>query len=104
MDSLTYMKKGYVYIITNETRSVLYTGVTSDPRRRIYNHKQGSGGEFASRYRVFILLYIEEHPAIMDAIVREKQIKKWKREWKMNLIKSINPDLKDLWREIINHP
>ncbi|RNC83422.1 MAG: GIY-YIG nuclease family protein [Balneola sp.] len=95
------MKEGFVYILPNVQRTVLYTGVTSDLVNRVYNHKQGNGSVFTSKYNAYLLLYYEIHQDMYQAIVREKQIKKWKREWKFNLIKSGNPELKDLWGEIL---
>ena len=95
------MKEGYVYILSNSKRTVLYTGVTSNLVNRTYNHKQGTGSQFTSRFRVHYLMYYEIHQSMYQAIQREKQIKKWKREWKLNLIKSLNPEMKDLWDEIL---
>ncbi|RNC80078.1 MAG: GIY-YIG nuclease family protein [Balneola sp.] len=95
------MKEGYVYIISNAKRTVFYTGVTSDLISRIYQHKQGNGSFFSSKYNVFFLMYYETHQTMYHAIEREKQIKKWKREWKLNLIKSKNPEFEDLWNEIL---
>lgn len=80
---------------------MLYTGVTSNLVTRCYHHKQGIGGAFASHYKTCYLIYVEEHDLIIDAIRREKQIKKWKRQWKINLIKTVNPEMRDLWNEII---
>lgn len=95
------MKEGCVYILSNAQKTVLYTGVTSDLINRIYNHKQGRGSVFSSKYRTHFLLYYESHQNMYEAIQREKRIKKWKREWKLNLIKSVNPEFKDLWNEIL---
>ena len=94
------MKKGYIYIISNKNRTVLYTGVTSDIRNRIWRHKEHEGATFAARYNCTDLVYYEEHPDMSIAIQREKQIKNWKREWKDELIKSINPEMKDLSDEL----
>ena len=94
------MKKGYVYIVSNFTRSTLYTGVTSDLPARIRQHRDGVGSKFASKYNARCLMYFEEHENIEDAIHRETQIKNWRRQWKIDLIKSINPDMKDLWEEL----
>ena len=95
------MKRGYVYIITNKTRSTFYIGVTSDIVTRIYHHKQGIGGKFASRYKAYYLIYYEMHDSIVEAIRREKQLKKWERAWKERLVRSVNPEMRDLWDEII---
>ena len=76
------------------------SSVTSDLIKRIWDHKTGNGSVFMSKYNVKYLMYFEEHPNIETAIQREKQIKNWRREWKLNLIKQQNPSLKDLWDEI----
>jgi putative endonuclease len=94
------MKKGYTYIITNFGRTVLYTGVTSDVAARMTQYKNGTGSVFATRYRLKYLMYYEEHPSIYLAIKMEKQIKNWHRDWKINLIKSVNPEMKDLSDEL----
>jgi putative endonuclease len=95
------MKEGYVYILSNSKRTVLYTGVTSNLLERVFQHKKGQGGKFSAKYKTYHLMYYEVHQTMYQAINREKQIKKWNREWKINLIKSINPELKDLWNEIL---
>lgn len=93
-------KGGYVYIVPNKTRTVLYTGVTSNLYGRIYEHKNGHGSVFSIKYQCTDLLYYEFHSSIEVAIAREKQIKNWKREWKEALIKGTNPKLKDLYNSI----
>jgi len=90
------MKGGYIYIMSNANRTTLYIGVTSDLKRRVAEHHQGIGAKFTSKYNLTDLLYYEEFGGVQDAIAREKQLKNWKREWKLNLIKVLNPDLKDL--------
>ncbi|MBR1538805.1 MAG: GIY-YIG nuclease family protein [Bacteroidales bacterium] len=87
---------GYIYIITNPSKTVLYTGVTNDLIRRIDEHKGGRGSLFASKYHCNNLVYFERFPSIEQAIIREKQIKKYPRLWKNNLIQSINPTWEDL--------
>lgn len=91
------MSKGYVYIMTNIARTTLYVGVTNNISRRAWEHKQGNGSKFTSKYKLTILLYAEELDSISDAIAREKQLKNWKRSWKWDLIKSLNPKLVDLY-------
>ncbi|MCJ7739706.1 GIY-YIG nuclease family protein [Candidatus Microgenomates bacterium] len=86
----------YIYIISNYTNKVLYTGVTRDLRRRIYEHKNELIDGFSKKYKLRKLIYFEEYISIHEAIVREKQLKNWHREWKMNLIQSKNPSYKDL--------
>lgn len=93
-------KNGYIYIISNFKGSVIYIGVTDDLIERIWNHRCGKGSDFTSRYNLTYLLYFEKYPNIDEAIRREKQLKNWHREWKMNLIKEKNPTLKDLWEDI----
>lgn len=89
------MKQYYVYIITNKS-GTLYTGVTNDLTRRIYEHKQGIGGHFTSRYRVTGLLYFEGTRDIHAALAREKQLKGWRRARKLELIAKHNPKWADL--------
>ncbi len=94
-------KGGYVYIVTNKHRNVVYTGVTSDILRRIYQHKTHFyKRSFSARYNVEYLVYYERHGRIEDAIEREKEIKKWRREKKDALINAMNPEWRDLWDEM----
>lgn len=95
------MKEGYVYILANSKRTVLYTGVTSNLLKRVFDHKKGIGCKFSAKYKTYYLMYYEIHQTMSQAITREKQIKKWNREWKLNLIKTINPEMKDLWNDIL---
>lgn len=96
-------KKGYVYILSNTNRNVLYIGMTNDLICRIWRHKQGLGSVFTRIYNLKYLVYFESFPHIQDAIDREKRLKNWHREWKLNLIKGKNPTFRDLWPEIIAH-
>lgn len=89
----------YVYIIGN-TRPTLYIGVTNDLVRRIYEHKQGLVDGFSKQYKLNKLLYFEIFSDISNAILREKRLKHWNREWKLDLIKKKNPTLRDLFNEI----
>ena len=90
-------KRWYVYIITNFTNSVFYTGVTNDLEKRIYEHKQGFiKSSFSSRYRLYKLIWFEEFTTPAEAIQAEKKVKDYKRERKVALIKRINPEFKDL--------
>ena len=88
------MKQYYVYIMTNKS-GTLYIGVTNDLTRRIYEHKQGIGGQFTTRYRISRLLYFEETRDIHAALAREKQLKGWTRAKKLELIASDNPQWVD---------
>ena len=89
--------KFYVYIITNKPKGVLYIGMTNDLTRRVYEHKQKTIEGFGKRYNLNKLVYVEEHGAPLDAITREKQLKNWHRDWKIELIESINPQWNDLY-------
>ena len=94
-------KGGAVYIMTNSNNTVLYTGVTSDLLRRVYEHKTGlNKNSFTSKYNIEKLVYYEVFHSIEEAINREKQIKGGNRKKKENLINIRNPDWKDLWDEI----
>jgi putative endonuclease len=89
---------GYVYILTNRTHTVLYTGVTSNLEQRMEQHLSSrEANSFTSRYRVKKLVYVEEFNTIIEAITREKQIKAGSRRKKLELIESINPDWQDLF-------
>ncbi len=90
------MRQYYVYILTNRKRGVLYTGMTSDLIRRIEEHKAHSVAGFTSKYRTEKLVYFEVADDPMTAFVREKQLKHWRREWKIELIEKDNPEWKDL--------
>jgi putative endonuclease len=93
------MKKYFVYIMTNKNNTVLYTGVTNDLQRRVYEHKNKLLKGFTSKYNITRLVYFEEFGEIRDAIAREKQIKAGSRKKKEDLINSINPEWKDLYEE-----
>ncbi len=94
------MNSGCVYIMSNKNRSTLYIGVTSNLTARVLEHRSGTGSKFTSKYNCFDLIYFEYHPSIVAAIAREKQLKNWHRDWKINLIKSENPKLLDLSESI----
>ena len=85
----------YVYIVASPSRTI-YTGVTNDLERRMWEHKQNRVKGFTSKYGVNRLVYFEEHRTIDDAIAREKQIKGWRREKKIALIEAENPKWRDL--------
>jgi putative endonuclease len=93
---LQKMKQGYVYILSNFSRTTFYIGVTSNLEYRIAEHRNGTASAFTSKYKLFYLVYFEEYQSIQLAIAREKHLKRWHREWKINLIKSTNPEMKDL--------
>jgi len=93
------MKTSYTYILSNGNRTVFYTGVTADLTRRMQEHRKGKGSVFCSTYNVNELIYYEIFIDILDAIRREKEIKGWRREKKLALIRSRNPELKDLLKK-----
>jgi putative endonuclease len=96
------MKYGYIYILSNSTCSVLYIGVTNNLSRRILEHKKGVGSSFTARYKLHRLVYFERLTSMDSAIVREKQLKNWKRIWKVELIKGMNPGFEDLSADWFN--
>ena len=91
---------GYVYILTNKYHTVLYTGVTANLKKRIWEHKQKLVEGFSKKYNLTELVFAEEHLIIMSAIQREKQIKGWLRQKKIDLINTINSGWKDLYESI----
>jgi putative endonuclease len=96
-------KGGCIYIMTNKNKTALYIGVTSDLIARVQQHKQHVfKNSFTDRYNLEYLVYYENFPSIEEAITREKEIKKWRREKKEKLIHSQNPHWRDLWEEIKN--
>ncbi len=94
------MKQYYVYILTNPHHTTLYTGVTNDLVRRVYQHKQGLGSVFTRKYNVHKLVYYEMGNDVHAALTREKQIKAGSRQKKLDLINAQNPEWKDLYEEI----
>lgn len=90
------MRQYYVYILTNFKNTTLYIGVTNDLVRRVYEHKQKKIKGFSARYNLKKLVYYEETSSVYEAIRREKQLKNWHRQWKINLINESNPEWKDL--------
>ncbi len=94
------MPQGFIYLLINKTSTVIYTGVTSNLAKRIYEHRNHLVEGFTKKYHVTKLVYYETFDSITDAITREKQIKAGSRKKKINLIKSMNPTMKDLFCEI----
>ena len=93
-------KGGYIYFVSNKSCKVLYLEVTANLHTRIWQHKNKEGSTFTKKYKCHDLLYYEFHDTIETAIAREKQLKKWKRAWKDELIREFNPSLKDLFTEV----
>ncbi len=94
------MKRGYVYILASRRDGTLYTGMTSNLCHRISEHKSGKIEGFSKKYRVKRLVYYEEYETVTDAILREKQIKSYKRQWKIELIEKNNPEWRELYYDI----
>ena len=94
-------KQYCVYIMTNAHHTVLYTGVTNDLARRVYEHKNGLGSAFVKKYNVQKLVYYQAGDDVHSVIAREKQIKGGSRKKKIDLISSLNPEWKDLYEEIL---
>lgn len=95
------MDKYYVYIMANKYNTTLYTGVTNNLKRRVYEHKEKIFEGFTSKYNCNKLVWYEETGSIKSAIRKEKQMKKWKREFKENLINELNPGWVDLFESIV---
>ncbi len=91
----------FVYIITNQRYGALYVGVTNDLVRRVYEHREGFVEGFSKRHDLGLLVWYEIHEDINAAIAREKTIKKWRRDWKINLIQENNSDWNDLYAAIV---
>lgn len=92
-------RASWVYIITDKPYGTLYTGVTSNLARRVWEHKTGVYPGFSKKYGLKLLVYYEEHSSINEAITREKCIKAWKREWKTHRISMFNPPWRDLYED-----
>ncbi len=90
------------YILASKPNGTLYIGVTSNLIQRIYQHKNSQVKGFTQKYGVHLLVYFEFHDDMYAAITREKQLKKWNRQWKINLIQQSNPQWNDLWNNIIS--
>jgi len=94
----------HVYILASGRNGTLYTGVTAHLARRIWEHREGIVEGFTKRYGVKRLVWFEGHGAITEAIAREKQIKRWRRVWKLALIEAVNPQWLDLGDQIYDGP
>ncbi|RZT05528.1 putative endonuclease [Duganella sp. CF402] len=93
-------KRSYVYILASGIYGTLYIGVTSNLVRRVWEHREGLVDGFTKEYGVKNLVWYEQHLDIYAAITREKQIKEWRRDWKVNLIQKTNPSWRDLFLDI----
>ncbi len=96
------MKKGgYTYILASKKHGTIYIGVTQNLLYRVKQHRNGNVEGFSSKYNVRQLVYFEEYPSIVEAISREKQLKNWHRQWKINLVDSKNPKWEDLYEKYV---
>ncbi|MDD4289873.1 MAG: GIY-YIG nuclease family protein [Patescibacteria group bacterium] len=95
------MRDYYVFILTNKTNNVLYVGVTNDLLRRINEHKKKIVHGFTSKYNLNKLIYYEHTSDVWSALQREKQLKNWRRSWKIDLINSFNSEWKDLYYKLL---
>ena len=91
---------GFVYMMSNKPRGVIYIGVTSDLRGRVWEHRNGVNRGFTAKYNATNLVWFELHPNIVLAIQREKSLKRYRREWKTKLIEGLNPTWLDLYERI----
>lgn len=90
------MNTYYIYILVSKRNGTLYIGMTNDLMRRVYEHKSGMIAGFTKKYSINNLVYFESTTDVNEAILREKRLKKWKRQWKIELIEKSNPDWQDL--------
>ena len=90
----------YIYIMASRKHGTLYVGITSNLLGRVYQHKTGAVASFTRRYHVHLLVWFESYDDPLTAIAREKEIKKWRREWKINLIEQTNPEWADLFESL----
>jgi putative endonuclease len=93
---------GYMYVLSSGKYKTLYTGVTNDIARRATEHRAREGSVFTKKYHTHNLVYFEKHDRIEDAIERERRVKKWERNWKIELIESINPKWRDLYADLVS--
>jgi len=93
-------KQPALYIMASERHGTLYVGVTSNLQQRVWQHRNDVMPGFTRKYAIHLLVYYELYGDMYTAISREKKLKKWHREWKINLIEAVNPEWRDLWDEI----
>lgn len=94
------MREPAVYILATKPYGTLYVGVTSDLVKRIWQHRNDAVGGFTRQHGVYHLVHFEQFRSMVEAIEREKELKKWRRAWKIALVEESNPDWRDLWPEI----
>jgi len=90
----------WVYVLTNMPRGTLYVGITNDLVRRAHEHREGSVSGFSKRYRLKMLVYFERYNTPREAIQREKNIKHWSRQWKLQLVEGADPKWRDLFNDV----
>ena len=90
----------YIYILANKKNGTIYTGVTNDIVRRVFEHRQGFVDGFSEKYDLKMLVYFDSFESMYDAITMEKIIKRWRREWKIALIEKLNPEWQDLYEQL----
>jgi putative endonuclease len=95
------MQEYYVYILANKRNGTLYTGMTKDLAKRLVRHRSGRGSKFVQKYNLHRLFYYEKVNGYLESRRRERQLKWWRRKWKLALIKQMNPEWKDLREEIL---
>ena len=96
------MRQYYVYILASKRNGTLYIGVTNNLLKRVYEHRNDFVEGCTQKYHVHNLVYYELYSDILDAITREKRMKKWKRQWKIELIEKTNPQWRDLYSDVMN--
>lgn len=101
--TVTLNRQFYVYILANRPQGALYVGRTSDLIKRVWEHRTGAVDGHTKRYRISQLVYFEIFEDFEAAALRERQLKRYRREWKFNLIEQGNPGWKDLWFEIVSN-
>ena len=94
------MARYFVYMLANQPRGSIYTGVTRDLAKRIWEHREGAASAHTRKYAITALVWFEGHDDVLEAIAREKRIKRWRRAWKLGLVEQMNPGWKDLYFEI----
>lgn len=97
------MNISYVYILTNKANTLFYIGISGNIKTRLFQHRKHLIKGFTDKYNITKVIYIESFNSIIEAIEREKQLKGWKREKKIELIKTLNPNFKDLYEDIMNY-
>ncbi len=96
-------KKYYVYILTNKPKGTLYIGITNNLSRRVYEHQHGLIDGFTKKYKLKKLVFFEETDNVQSALQKEKQLKNWHRDWKINLVEEVNPSWNDLSELLYNN-